>query len=689
MSDVQGRPSLMPDREAWSFRAKATSIADSGGRELVIIAPPGSSHESAFAALRRALRAPTRPTRLIGHGVTMQRHQPAWLAGPLPVPVTLTELDAYLPCERTPMLADAEDAFRAWLDKTFEGSLKSDLATDRVFWASAMRRVFAPWFYALPLARGIAHHHESDEIVCLDSTWPGASTLESLVDVAGGRFRGRRRARLHPPWVLHVGAHTGANLLAAFAVRSLEFLREARSRRHLASRQAEQPEATPDVWIGLIGEWPRTCRHIVESVGSAVREHDRTLGVLLHGSFSPGSAQVDVDASRGPFPALDHPLVQDRLVALEQCVAIERAPELVRHLSETTIATMRVGWRLARSSPRLSLGPIAVDLRRELRGLSRLATFDLMRAREAEVATTALLRRRDFRGSRIVWPHASVANVVVPDLMLQRAGGETLDLVHGALAEPMDFVTHARTHSSSSVWWTESEVGYVRPYIGRQRAVGGYVPRALSRCSPQSRTTSSNRPLRVLVVSNYATPTLALAGAFSRECYQDALLDAVREATSALPVVVRWRPHPYDDRSRVDLSLRGWSGTAPLELSSNPDGLQAELGWADAVVASVSSSIVEALLHPVALFVHDIPLHERDVLMSMFDVRRRFSNAAELTTRFAAFVAAREARDSRQLEPEQFLRRAVFGETGRPRDLATLLWDEPRPNLLGSDRPGA
>ena len=672
----------MPDRSLWSV-SFGTPTRRGDTTELVVLAPPGSSLDAAFARLKQVLPRTGRHVRLVARGAVQRARRPAWLLKDVRDQITLTELDAYLPCERTSLVKAAEEALGRWLAATFEGALPAELEPDRVFWASSMWRVFAVWFMALPLAQGLAHHHAADEIISIDPTWPGTLALESLVAAAGGTFSPKTPAAPRSEvWTAKVMALTGANLAAACAVRSREFVRETASRKRLNALRADGDGKMPDVWIGLLGAWPRSSRAVIEGVGSAAREHGRTMGVLLQSTLQAGSVQADLVSRGAVFPALDHPMLEGAVVAVDQCAAAENVSDLAENMVSTAQAVARIARRLARGGPRLTLGSLTVDLTRDLAGLARLATFEVLRAREAALATRALVARRSFKGQTIVWPHASIANVVVPDLMLQAAGATTLDLVHGALAAPIDFITHARTHCSYTVWWTESEVRYIEPYLPWQRMVGGYVPRVIAERNASVHRAPGERPLRVLVLSNYSSHNQEEV--HLEDSNQDALLESVSAATRACgeKLELRWRPHPYDDRGLVDASLARWTGDVPLTLATAPDGLQVELAWADIVITSISSSIVEAILHPVAVFVHDVPAHESGVLMSLFDASRRFGDAADLTSRFGRLVEQFKADDPARLSSEDALRESFFGPSRRPRELKALLWP-PSPRADG------
>jgi hypothetical protein len=100
--------------------------------------------------------------------------------------------------------------------------------------------------------------------------------------------------------------------------------------------------------------------------------------------------------------------------------------------------------------------------------------------------------------------------------------------------------------------------------------------------------------------------------------------------------------------------------------------LEVDLAWADIFIASLSSTVVEALAWERPLLIHDVPIHEAAVLMSLFDKRRRFRNVDELER---AFVEATKQVDSEAtLDQEQELRKEFFGVSGMPKPIAEFVF---------------
>ena len=263
-------------------------------------------------------------------------------------------------------------------------------------------------------------------------------------------------------------------------------------------------------------------------------------------------------------------------------------------------------------------------------------------------ATRALLQRRSFMGARVVWPHASLAGVAVPDLLVQKAGGTTYEWDHGSMGEPMSLVTSGRTYSSVKVLWTEAEARSYASVLRHQAIVGGYMPRVRPAARRASRPRKSGEPMRVLALTNYL-------GGFSgdpllMECYQRAFFAALAVAVPSLnkPIHLRWRPHPSDSRPRMQATL-ATHASLNMGVSLEPYGLPQELSWADVVVTSVSSVIIEALDYAVAILVHEIPFYDSTGVLSYFSPERRFRDAADLSAKLRTCLAAIEAPSARCL----------------------------------------
>lgn len=661
---------LLPDREVWTARPTPNQQRPPG-RERVILVPPGFDLALGFEALRKEAACTKQLIRLVGRGSTLRSTWPKWLAG-CQASVALTEIDAYLPCDKAPLVGEVITGVRTWLSSVLKDAIE-DLDVADAFWASAMHRAVWPALNAWPLVVGLAEHHRADDLLCLDPDWAGLQALRELVESAGGSIAVPRPTPSRHLWRLELLARTAAAMLASAAFRTMEFLRERPSRRQL--KTLRRSTASPRLWIGLIGDWPRSSRHVLDLLATSPSLCAGGIGVLLQSTLQPGLRREDDMHGRTPgrpFPALDHPTLRECTVAIEQVAATESAADLAFHCLSTAAWSLHAATRLALGERRPRLGPLSFDLTRELNGLSRLLTIDVLRARESQRATRLLTRRRSFAGAHVVWPHASLANVAVPDLLLQRSGATTYDLVHGALAESLDMLTHARTNSSVKLLWTEAEVEYLRPYTQHQATIGGILPRSM----PMSgvRPPVRGRAVQLLALTNYATPTTGVEGVLPRLRYQHAFFEAIAavQARSPVPLTIRWRPHPGDRRDCV-FQTKEQHPTLRLELSLGEQSLSEDLSWSDIVVSSLSTVVVEALCYPVPIFIHDIPIHESKVLLSLFEPVRRFRTPHELAQAISGCLVDLHNGSSQLLLPEEAVRTRFFGPSGKHREFSSLL----------------
>jgi hypothetical protein len=610
----------------------------------VIIVPPDADPSE---GLRLAIRHSTqgRAVRLVSRGAT----NPDFVQQ-VSAPMVLTELDAYQPADKGPLLAQLLPSFSRWLARVFVGALGVDVV--KAFWASAVTRLgLQDVFDAWCLANGLYANHSDQELTVVGA-WHGTAALEALGARLAESVRPRRT--LSPFF-----AGAGAAPSAAIALRLREFRREARVREAI---EASKGESSPDVWLSVIGSWSFSSRHVLESLAAEARRRQTKVGVVFQSSLRPG-ATVDAHArqvDQGVLPVLESPQLAGIVGAVDQSVSYSSWSELLRELPGATLAMSRATTRML-ASLELDLGPFKVWLGDLGRELLTLTTLDVLRAREAEFSSRRFAARLGPR-TRVALSHASLVTDTVPDLVLQSAGAVTFDVVHGALAETLDMVSTAITHSSRKLLWTQAEARWLAPYLGSTTPVGAVPARPWSRRPARP----ANAPKRVLLLSNYGT---LVGGAhrrrFPRAGYQVHLVGEVAKACRALGLnELRWRPHPGDDQAAV---ARDAERFGPMMVSRGTP-LEDDFDWADLTITSLSSTVVEALAWDKPLLLHDIPVHEADVLMSLFPDERRFRNQEELEMALRRALADLEA--GPPYEPEQTLRQTLFGPSGHPRSIA-------------------
>jgi hypothetical protein len=618
------------------------AVAESD-HEHVIFSPPRVSQARLEQALRAAVRHGHKRLRVIVRGARLQRSAlpKDLLAAAKTNGCLLTELDAYLPTERAPLVGELSEACRAFLRETYR--VPGFDAAD-VLWGSAMQRTlteaYSAWLYVI----GLSHFHKGDTIHCLDRHWPGLAALHAHTE-----------GRVEPP-PPRVGIARHASRTAALLLIEALGLVAARAKEHGEARPILRalralPRIPVQRWATVIANAPRASRHAIAALG------DARAGLLL---LAPLRAQP---APHEPAPEQDAivpALANVRDHSVEQAAVIERTAALALTTARTLVCALPAALSIARRGSHLQLGPLALPLTpQRVRQLLRVSTFDCLRAREAAVATERICQRHAMAGAKIVFPHASLAAACAVDLVLQRHGAETFELVHGALADPIDMVTHARSLSTVKILWTRAEAEMHAAYLGNQRVAAGVMPAF----TPIVRTKKSAKQPRILVLSNYAHPILGFDGPHPREAYQRLLWRAVLEATDGVRCAIVWRPHPGDDRGAVE---RMHAELPKVKRSTGT--LDHDLAAADVVIATISTTVVEALrARDAALFVHDIPFHERDVLMRVFDRKRTFANGDELRRKLSLHLA------EPSFAPEQALRRRFFGKRAVPHSAESVL----------------
>ncbi|MFO0678082.1 MAG: hypothetical protein U0169_16220 [Polyangiaceae bacterium] len=657
------------ERRSLDVWTRFVGEADDRAVTDVVVVPPDGDPLAAREVVA-TVRARGGVVRVVGRGVTSPRFVASWGTG---ADARLTEFDAFLPSDKRPAQRRLEEGLRRWLDDVV-GDCIDGVAGHDAFWASAVTRmglqdVFDTWCFVDVLAghHGTARFH-------VTAPWIGTSILterlresghgaviESFPVSAGIRIRRRvRRAVL--------GVASLAAVPVAVGTRLREFWAETRTRRHLDTlRAAETPRAEETVWLGVNGPWEYSSRHVIQPLGKGAQEASRAVGVLLQSTLKPGNFGGAHRGGRSDelLPALHSAALDGVVDRVEQVVSHASWGALLRSLPATTLAMGRAATRAIRHDS-IDFGPFRVSIEARLDGLPRLVSLDVLRGRESAAATRRFVSTHDVRGARFALSQASLVVDAVPDLILQTAGAETLEVIHGALFEPLDMISTARAFSTKKLLWTRAEADYLKDHVS-STCIGGHPSRIWE---PRERRAPDGRR-HVLVLSNYAT----FGGGGHRKRlprigYQDHLLADVVHTTRARPgIVVRWRPHPGDEPTEVARAVAEWKDG--LELSRG-NSLEDDLAWADVIVGSLSSTLVEALAWDKPLLLHDVPIHEAEVLMCLFSPQRRFRDALEFEDAFAIALGDLEAGGA--LEPETELRRLFFGPSGVPKPLADVVY---------------
>lgn len=603
--------------------------------ELIVLVPPSVGHASAVLALQSYLAAlPPKylTVRVVIRGAAgFAFHRPT-----SNVRVLCSEWDAYQPRQRAPFGEHLVADTTLWLNDLLAGACGS-LDASQVFWGSAMLRTLSAGYLVAPVIAGLLCHHPDADFHCLEPNWVGLATLSAFASQHGTRVT---PTPSHPP--LYSAKLTGSIALHFVAVALTRLVERAREVRlpHIP--------ASPATWISVVANSASSSRHLVHSSAVHSLPKDAPLGVLLQGSLSAeqtkwdhtpntmGSRAMGSKAmgsrAMASLPGLSELSVGQRALVVEQ-ISSASTRDFAKALWRTAKVALRATRVLLQQSSTLKLGGFHFPLGNNTKQIARLVTFDVMRTQEAMLQTEALAKRYNFANTQVIFAHASLAPVVVSDVILQSHGATTIEYGHGALGDPMDIVAHARTQSSLRHVWTQAEARYYQPHAA-QPVEGGHLPvaQALSTAPRQG-------AIKILVLSNYSHPILGFDGPAPRYEYQRLLFIALREALQGLDAELHWRPHPGDDEQAVLRTMNEFADLKP-QRSLRASALQDDLAWSQVIISTISTTVVQALQaggRPI--FIHDIPFHE-PTLNDLFDPSRRFVDGSSLRDKLHHEIAA-------------------------------------------------
>jgi len=148
------------------------------------------------------------------------------------------------------------------------------------------------------------------------------------------------------------------------------------------------------------------------------------------------------------------------------------------------------------------------------------------------------------------------------------------------------------------------------------------------------------------------------------DSYQDEVLDVIHRRADRY--TFRWRPHPADSPSLIARCAVG----LPAEVSLGRP-IAEDLAWADVVVSTLSTAVLEALLLDLPVLIHVTPDFEGLPIAAPFSPKRSFCLAADGVEKLDAVV--RQLADPDLLRPERATRSVLFGASQEPRRLAAAI----------------
>jgi hypothetical protein len=608
----------------------------------IVVVVPGGDLPAAFACAEELVRS-GRSVRVIGHGATLPATWPSWVYEQR---VSVSELGAYRAANPFDATADMRDSYRRWIDAVFASAAPPGAAAD-IYYAPVVLRLFHASFESRIFAGGIATLHARSRVHLVGKD---KVALEDVLGLHAPSLESRAREAALPAVLL-------AAWVAASAVTLMECVRmRADARASLdAIASQEGQRAEPALWTGMVPDWDRMNKHLIDAV-SPLLGAARPLGIVLTGTLRGGMrAEQDlkkVSKREELWPGLGRLRADLRSCVVEQAVQPRGTVAFARATLKSLGASASVATRMAlRSSP---LRALVRDggLVRVAKQAAAAASLDVARSVLAEQAAREVVERHDFSGRVVAFNAVNAAGYTSVEWVFRHAGATTVEHTHGSGGN--EFYGGSESSAEYQCIWTQPES---EAFAADRKLLLGGMPEVM-----KLRSRVPTVPRRVLLLSNYVhRDRLHAAAPF--EPFQDELLrvPALLRAKFGDDLEFRWRPHPADE----DAAIARGHARVPFVVLSRGRSLAQDLDDCDVLISTQSTALVEAVVGDVPFFAHLIP----GAGLTWVPPERLFFHADELVPRFTEWVEALRREDPQADEPTRRARRALFGDTGHPRSL--------------------
>ena len=476
-----------------------------------------------------------------------------------------------------------------------------------------------------------------------------------LVDGEPASARARRRldavvrpARLFFWWCL----------FAASAV--VRAVRDVRRRRRMDRRLAalDLPRDSPALWVGVCA----TYRQLLRPVRALTRSLDGAgvpYGVLYVQSY--GAPRVPAgDQDVDEVAVLDGSVERFQPRTTAQVVGAASLTELAKRLWHWLGPSLRFAVAVAGEWRHLTVDGLAVLREVDVPDLMRAVTGDLYRTLDAAAAARRWVQAHP-EARVVTLPIACFGEIKAPDFVMQAAGICTLDVMHGYASEA-NLHKAWRSASTYCVAWTVEQADWVARLGTNRHCVGGFAP--LVQVTPTA--TAASRP-RVLILSSYAFE--ARCPTYGRQAGRLARTLAPWLEELGDRIEVRARLHPLDDGQHWER----YFVSVPAPPRSVDSKLADDLAWANLVIATPSSTAIDALQRGVPVLLHRGLVIEPPTLFAHWPAERSFATEDELRARATSLLAPRP-----DLAPEEELLYRCFGPSRRPHELVAFILERLR-----------
>ncbi len=635
----------------------------------LIVIPSGFDLQLGFKYAKNLL-AEMHNVRLIGDGVTLRHVWPAWVANQ--GRLLLTELGAYNVWNIFEVTRELRLDIKQWLDQIFKGVIPG-IDGNSIFYGSAAQRFLQPMLQSFPVLIGLVERHGPAKYYCVDDKWLGFDQFKILVERTGGSLKvlESSRKQLWPAklWPVTFVMVSAVVLILAVLDQLNWFFKADPSRKKLRQlRQSQAARPHPRLWVALIPDWLRINRHVLDSVALPKIKCNEDIGILLLGNLSPGlrsEANMRAHVGNELWPGLGELRFHLEKCIVDQVGTVESLAELFTVLFRSIVCSIRIIFKLANSSRQVYHGSFHVDLSKCIIDLVKLITKDVFNATASEYATRAVLKRYNFKQTRVVFCGSALVSESLADLFLQHAGATTIDLLHGTGA--LFWIGMEESQASMRGVWTYHDVRAAEMFGSKAVAIGipwGFV----------SRSRVINRRVRnILISSGYAHLGTVIQGCYRFVPFQNELIEVVKLIHGVFRdrFCFRWRPHPADNKSFINKTLES---VRNVELSRNISFAE-DLTWCDLLISSVSTTLFESLFASVPIFVHVIPFLSGHPAVANFDQSRCFFLANDLLTPFTRSISQLDAGDPEALAPEEQTRLTLFGSVDKPATIENCFSD--------------